>query len=122
MTLKRFDVGEITSHILCSPLHELRKRQSCRFCDAKRFQYEPPSFCCYNGQVVLFVPRVPKDLYKLYTTQSEEALEFRWHIRTYNSIFSFTSFGVKSLQVQEKEFIYFEHKNKYIITSHLYYH
>ena len=44
---------------------------------------------------MLSVPRVPKDLYNLYATRSEETLEFRQHIRTYNSIFSFTSFGLK---------------------------
>ena len=89
ITLKYFDVGEVTSHIICFSLHELSKRQSCCFCGAKCFQYETPSFCCYNGQVVFFTPQVLKDLYNLYISQSEEALEFLQHIRAYNSLFSF---------------------------------
>ena len=95
ITWKYFDVGEVTSHIICSPLHELSKKQSCHFCGAKHFQYEPSRFCCYNGQVVISTPQVPKDLYNLYISQSEEALEFCQHIRANNSIFSFTSCGVK---------------------------
>ena len=58
-------------------------------------QHEPPTFYCYNGKVVLFVPQILEDFYILYSSQSEETIEFQWHIRAYNSIFSFTSFGVK---------------------------
>ena len=36
-----------------------------------------------------------EDLYNLYASQSEEALQFRRSSHAYNSIFSFTSFGVK---------------------------
>ena len=39
-----FDVGKVTYHNMCSPLHELSKKQPCRFCGAKCFQYESPSF------------------------------------------------------------------------------
>ncbi|KAG5563862.1 hypothetical protein RHGRI_000157 [Rhododendron griersonianum] len=74
--------------------HELRSMANCRFCQAKRFQNEPPTFCCHNGEVVLTSPSVPSNLRNLFTTQTVEALEFRKHIRAYNSIFGFTSFGV----------------------------
>ncbi|KAI8561404.1 hypothetical protein RHMOL_Rhmol04G0336800 [Rhododendron molle] len=70
---------------------------NCRFCRAKRFQYEPPTFCCHNGEVVLTSPSVPSSLRNLFTSQTVEALEFRSHIRAdraYNSIFNFTFFGV----------------------------
>lgn len=69
--------------------------RTCSFCHAKRFQYESPSFCCYNGQVVLANENVPEVLCTLFTSQTEEGLEFRGHIRAYNIIFAFTSFGVK---------------------------
>ncbi|KAG5520326.1 hypothetical protein RHGRI_033033 [Rhododendron griersonianum] len=78
-----------------SQLHSLRPVRTCSFCHAKRFQYESPSFCCYNGQVVLANENVPEALRTLFTSQTEEGLEFRRHIRAYNSIFAFTSFGVK---------------------------
>ena len=74
---------------MCFLLHELSKRQSCCFCGA------PPSFCCYNGQVLLSTPQVLIDLYNLCTFQSDEIIEFWQHVRAYNSIFSFTSFIVK---------------------------
>lgn len=61
---------------MCSLLHELSKKQPCHFCGVKYFQYELPSFCCYNGQTLLSTPQVPIDLHTLYTSQSDEALEF----------------------------------------------
>ncbi|KAH7860945.1 hypothetical protein Vadar_019830 [Vaccinium darrowii] len=78
-----------------SQLHELRAVPPCSFCHAKKFQYESRSFCCYNGQVVLANEGVPKALRTLFTSQNDEGLEFRRHIRAYNSMFAFTSFGVK---------------------------
>ena len=67
ITLKYFELGEITYHIIYSPLHELSKRQSCRFCGVKCFQYEPPNFCCYNGQVVYFLLLKFPKTYTIYT-------------------------------------------------------
>ncbi|XP_058212688.1 uncharacterized protein LOC131324650 isoform X1 [Rhododendron vialii] len=74
--------------------HELRSMAICRFCWAKRFQNEPPTFCCHNGEVVLTSPFVPSSLRNLFTSQTVEALEFSKHICAYNSSFCFTSFGV----------------------------
>nr|DAD32814.1 TPA_asm: hypothetical protein HUJ06_011665 [Nelumbo nucifera] len=78
-----------------SSIPELKKVPSCQFCGAKGFQYEPPTFCCYNGQVILESNLVSDELYKLYTSGYDDVVEFQSNIRAYNSIFSFTSFGVK---------------------------
>ncbi|XP_059669340.1 uncharacterized protein LOC132314497 [Cornus florida] len=75
--------------------HELKKVPQCEFCYAKKFEYEPPSFCCSNGEVVLMSTNVPNDLYELFTSQSALSVDLRRHLRAYNSIFSFTSFGVR---------------------------
>ncbi|XP_042499693.1 uncharacterized protein LOC122077857 [Macadamia integrifolia] len=75
-------------------VHVLKKVPPCTHCGAKKFEYEPPSFCCCNGNVVLASTTVPDELYTLFTSQTSEAIEFRRYIRAYNSIFSFTSLGV----------------------------
>ncbi|KAL7145758.1 hypothetical protein ABFS83_07G107900 [Erythranthe nasuta] len=78
----------------CSDMHELKKMPDCSHCGATRFEYEPPTFCCGNGKIKLAHIEVPDELYDLFTSQSEEAIEFRNNIRVFNCIFSFTSFGV----------------------------
>lgn len=75
-------------------IHELKLMPLCAFCNAKRFEYETPTFCCYNGEVKLSYSKYPDELLSLFTSQLEEGIKFRKNIRAYNSIFSFTSFGV----------------------------
>ena len=41
----------------------------------------------------LTVTSIPEQLYQFFATQIEEAIEFRKNIRSYNNIFSLTSFG-----------------------------
>ncbi|GER54009.1 pyrophosphate--fructose 6-phosphate1-phosphotransferase subunit alpha [Striga asiatica] len=60
-----------------------------------KFQYECPTFCCDNGKVKLSPIEVPDELYELFTSQTEEGKQFRINIRLFNSMFSFTSLGVK---------------------------
>ncbi|KAG5531059.1 hypothetical protein RHGRI_025874 [Rhododendron griersonianum] len=86
--------GQRLQEVHLSQPHELRTMANCRFCQGKRFQYEPPTFCCHNGEVVLTSPSIPSRLRNLFNSQTVEALEFRKHIHAYNSIFGFTSFGV----------------------------
>ncbi|KAL3515051.1 hypothetical protein ACH5RR_021953 [Cinchona calisaya] len=62
---------------------------------AKKFQYESTSFCCDNGNIKLACPEISEELHDLFTSQSEESIEFQRNIRAYNNIFSFMSFGVK---------------------------
>lgn len=76
-------------------MHELKKMTDCRHCGAVRLEYEPPTFCCGNGQIKLASIEVPNELFELFFSQSKEAIVFRNNIRVFNCIFSFTTFGVK---------------------------
>jgi hypothetical protein len=73
----------------------LKKQPNCKFCKAKRFQYEFPTFCCMNGKTTLAPNEVPDELYHLFTSEEADAKSFRYMIRCYNSHFSFTSFGAR---------------------------
>ncbi|XP_075492617.1 uncharacterized protein LOC142530687 [Primulina tabacum] len=76
--------------------HELHPMHICCYCGAKKFQFEPPTFCCDNGKIKLAATEVPPDMLNLFTDyESTEAMQFRKNVRAYNSIFSFTSLGVK---------------------------
>ncbi|XP_073119840.1 uncharacterized protein [Henckelia pumila] len=67
-----------------------------RHCGAKKFEFESPTFCCDNGKIRLADTIIPCELFVLFIdTQSPEAENFRKRIRVYNSVFSFTYFGVK---------------------------
>ena len=75
--------------------HILSNVPDCRYCGAKRFQYESPGFCCRKGKTHIHIPEVPAELKRLFTSQvHDDAKYFRKHIRYFNSHFSFTSLGV----------------------------
>ncbi|KAH0652401.1 hypothetical protein KY289_030079 [Solanum tuberosum] len=75
--------------------HKLKKNQDCTYCHALSVEYEPPTFCCASGCINLAPNEVADDFYELFVANSDEAKLFRKNIRAYNSIFAFTSFGVK---------------------------
>lgn len=87
--------GEDTNQIDC-PINiqdqtsytHLKCVRNCKFCGAKRFEYESPAFCCSKGSVHLTSYDIPCELKNLYLSNSKE---FRTYIRTYNNIFAFTS-------------------------------
>ncbi|XP_015161034.1 uncharacterized protein [Solanum tuberosum] len=85
----------------CSPT-VLRKVPNCKFCAARRLQYESPGFCCSNGSIKLVSHRLPPALKSLYFGTNEESNHFRTYIRTYNNMFAFTSLGVKYDKELEK--------------------
>lgn len=87
--------GVIFYDPVCSNIHELKIVPNCVHCGALRFECEPPTFCCGSGKIKLAPIEIPEELYELYSSQSAEATEFRNNIRALNSIFCFTSFGVK---------------------------
>lgn len=90
-----FLLGEVSYELSISHTYKLESAPECKYCHAKRFQFEPLAFCCANGSIKLANTEVSAQLYELFVTQSDEAKEFRRNVRAYNSIFSFTSFGVK---------------------------
>ncbi|KAG5532564.1 hypothetical protein RHGRI_027005 [Rhododendron griersonianum] len=66
----------------------------CVHCHAKRFPFEPDGFCCSKGQVSLYPLCTSDKLLNLYRDSSKLSKDFRTHIRPYNNMFAFTSFGV----------------------------
>ncbi|KAG5607147.1 hypothetical protein H5410_028639 [Solanum commersonii] len=48
----------------CSPTL-LRKVPNCKFCAARRLQYESPGFCCSNGSIKLVSHKLPQALKSL---------------------------------------------------------
>ncbi|XP_048528214.1 uncharacterized protein LOC125507767 [Triticum urartu] len=80
---------------LPSKHHVLKPVKDCVHCGAMRFEYDGPAFCCRKGKVKIFIPEVPQDQRRLFTSQVDmDAKYFRKHIRYFNSHFSFTSLGV----------------------------
>nr|XP_016469744.1 PREDICTED: uncharacterized protein LOC107792071 isoform X5 [Nicotiana tabacum] len=51
----------------------LKPIPNCKFCNAERFQYEPPGFCCGSGSVKLVSYELPNELSNLYKGNTEEA-------------------------------------------------
>lgn len=70
-------------------------RKICGHCHAEKFAYETKHFCCSSGQVSLMSNDILNVLYDLFTSDSEESKQLLMHIRSYNTSFAFTSFGVK---------------------------
>lgn len=81
-------------HNLPSNCHFLEQVPNCRYCSAKRFQHETPTFCCMSGKIKIVTPSVPGELHQLYTSQEPNAKYFRDNIQYFNSHFSFASLGV----------------------------
>ena len=67
----------------------------CGHCGAKRFTLEPPKFCCRGREISVVCPKMPYELFRLYSGTDEECVEFRKWVRTYNNNLAFTSFGAK---------------------------
>jgi len=75
--------------------HVLKKVQNYFYYRAKRFEGEGPAFHCRKGQVNIFIPEVPDELRRLFTSQTDkDAKYFKKNIRYFCSHFSFTSMGV----------------------------
>ncbi|KAK9071610.1 hypothetical protein SSX86_008039 [Deinandra increscens subsp. villosa] len=74
--------------------HVLKAMNPCDHCGAKRFPSEFATFCCMSGKTKLANSEIPHQLYRLFTSQDEIGKTFRYHIRAYNTNFSFTSMGV----------------------------
>uniref|UniRef100_I1Q7F0 Helitron helicase-like domain-containing protein n=1 Tax=Oryza glaberrima TaxID=4538 RepID=I1Q7F0_ORYGL len=89
------DTHNSVYHKLPKTHHVLKKVPDCKHCQAIRFQFESPGFCCRQGKINVMIPIVPDELIRLFTSQvHNDAKYFRKHIRYFNSHFSFTSLGV----------------------------
>ncbi|XP_047268003.1 uncharacterized protein LOC124898400 [Capsicum annuum] len=87
--------GQVDYILSISSLHRLENVPKCKHCHALRFEHETPTFCCDGRSIKLAPTEVPTQLYALFFSDSAVAKEFRKHIRGYNNIFGFMSFGVK---------------------------
>ncbi|XP_022843113.1 uncharacterized protein LOC111366630 [Olea europaea var. sylvestris] len=82
----------------------------CKHCGARKLYRETKSFCCFDGNVKLFMPDSPDELYTLFTSKKPVSMEFKKYARSYNNYFAFTSFGV----TYDKELI-----KTYKVSTHL---
>ncbi|ONL98425.1 hypothetical protein ZEAMMB73_Zm00001d029311 [Zea mays] len=71
--------------------HLLSTVPDCDYCKAKKFLYEPPGFCCRNGQINLAALETPPQLRRLWECADADARHFHDNIRFFNGHFSFTS-------------------------------
>jgi hypothetical protein len=74
--------------------HMLKPMADCNHCGAKRFEYEPKSFCCRGGKIRLTLSEPPPELRRLWSNPDADAKHFRDNIRFFNGHFSFTTLGV----------------------------
>ena len=64
-----------------SETHKLEAVENCKHCNAKKFEYENPGFCCRSGQIHLSTPDTPPELMRLWTASDADARHFRSNIR-----------------------------------------
>ena len=74
-----------------SETHMLKLVDNCEQCNAKKFQFELPGFCCRGGKIHLDTPETPPELMRLWSSSDADARHFRSNIRFFNGHFSFTS-------------------------------
>jgi len=74
-----------------SETHKLEAVENYEHCNAKKFEYETPGFCCRSGQIHLSTLETPPKLMRLWTASDADARHFRSNIRFFNGHFSFTS-------------------------------
>jgi hypothetical protein len=69
----------------------LKTMENCKFCNAKKFEYESEGLCCRKGAVRLANTETPTQLMRLWTSNDSDAVHFRNNIRFFNGHFSFTT-------------------------------
>ncbi|XP_022683539.1 uncharacterized protein LOC101768973 [Setaria italica] len=75
--------------------HMLKPEDNCEHCNAKKFESEPPGFCCHSGKIHLSTPETPPELVRLWSSSNANARHFCANIRYFNGHFSFTSLYCK---------------------------
>ncbi|RLN28885.1 hypothetical protein C2845_PM05G27040 [Panicum miliaceum] len=74
-----------------SETHMLEPVDNFEHCNAKKFQFEPPGFCCRSGKIHLSTPETPSELMRLWSCSDADARHLRANILFFNGHFSFTS-------------------------------
>ncbi|CAG8495786.1 40294_t:CDS:2 [Gigaspora margarita] len=75
--------------------HVLKPPHICTYCNAKLFASESKGICCMLEKIKLVPNKDITPMRNLFTRCDKLGNEFHANIRAYNSIFSFTSMGVK---------------------------
>ncbi|XP_021717622.1 uncharacterized protein LOC110685399 [Chenopodium quinoa] len=86
---------EVCENLPVGPL-VLESAPCCLYCNAKKFMYETPSFCCCGGQVVIAANQFPDELCRLYLSEEEDAKHFKQYSRMYNNLFAYSSIRDKT--------------------------
>jgi len=73
-----------------SETHKLEAVENCEHCNAKKFEYETPGFCCRSGQIHLSTPDTPPELMRLWSASDDDVRHFHSNIKFFNGYFSFT--------------------------------
>ncbi|RAL48781.1 hypothetical protein DM860_001101 [Cuscuta australis] len=76
------------------PPYKLQFKDDCTYYGARRYCYEPPTFCCAKGQIVLANQETPVPLRNLFCAADDLSKHFQVCVRTYNNTFAFTSMGI----------------------------
>ena len=71
-----------------SKSHMLPSVTNCEYCNAKKFEGEPPGFCCRDGKIHLSTSETPPELMRLWSSSDADARHFRANIRYFNGHFS----------------------------------
>ncbi|PWZ15111.1 ATP-dependent DNA helicase PIF4 [Zea mays] len=70
--------------------HMLKSVPNCGYCTAKKFEYEPPGFCCHSGKVELAPLETPPELQSMTTNVRDSGIyTFRAQGMMYHNIKSF---------------------------------
>jgi hypothetical protein len=56
--------------------HMLKTVPNCGYCTAKKFEYEPPGFCCRGGKVEIAPLETPPQLKRLWDSVDSDARHF----------------------------------------------
>ncbi|KAG5576924.1 hypothetical protein H5410_057058 [Solanum commersonii] len=96
----KLEVNLQNDNLLSKDYLLLKKVPNCKFCVAKRFQYESPGFCCDNGSIRLSSHNMPTELRNLFLGDSRECQHFRTYNRAYNNMFAFTSLHLEYIMIE----------------------
>ncbi|KAG5595726.1 hypothetical protein H5410_036958 [Solanum commersonii] len=67
----KLEVNLLNDNLVAKDYFLLKKVPNCKFCLAKRFQYESRGFCCNNGSIRLTSHKMPLELQNLFLGDSK---------------------------------------------------
>ncbi|CAG8521137.1 5048_t:CDS:2, partial [Racocetra fulgida] len=92
---KHHNIGRNFQETETSIHHTFDTTHVCTYCNAKLFSTETQETCCKSGKIKLASAGDTTSLKNLFMRNDNIEKDFCENIRAYNSIFAFTSMGVK---------------------------